>query len=512
MNTSTPTRRYYLRSSENTARSSVAVRLPFNDVVAPVPLRKRNSPTEQGRRHKRQRTQQSHGLPFKSPDCLHPPRQVHIENERIIINLPKRLSLETESPYGNFGKLPHDVVFQVLSRTPYTLLGRMAMTSTSWHDAVLSYVKSGSFRLRWIADVENSPDSSSSKIRSEDLYFSMGTLIKYLTANDEWSTRLECLKAMFTMSYEIGSPIAGLGKMIYAFALRPDEQIDFSEIEDIVKMVLSVAGCLRDEIISAMRRSDFERNLGNREHLHVWFYEMELRKRITSLFLNNGSMDPAYGLNKFFLSCLMKILKEIDAVLPTSIFFLLFAPTTLHENDEVIHWHRLSEISVMTSEEARQLRPLARALYGLLQCRKLSIECPWSKNTVFNLMEEITTYPTPWSMNTFVSLHILEPDLVPIGVIARMNRSHEEEAGDIICTMKMLLHRWSMDVIGVMERAIEVIKLNLRAPQRHCLFDQCWKWHVRNMDELRERFGPTSDMRTELESQMEVMPLLTGLL
>lgn len=512
MDTSTPKRRYYLRSSGRVGAPNVAARLSFDDGNPQVPLRKRNSQTEEITSHKRQRTQQSFGPPFKSPNCVQQPRQVLVQDQREIVQLPRRLSLEPEGPFGNFGRLPNDVVLHILKNTSYNLLGRMAMTSTSWHEAVTSYVKSGSFRLRFIKDIENTPDSADIKPSFDNIFFSMGTLIKYLTVNCEFSGRLAHLESVLTLAYEQGASIAGLGKMIHAFALRPDEEVNMTEIECIVSLVFSIVGSLKDELSGVIKRPDVERNLESRENLHIWFYEMELRNRVQALFLQNGSLDPAYGLNKFFLSSLMKVYKDSEGILPTSLFYLLFSPTIIHENEEVIHWHRLSQLSVMTFDDALELKPFSRALYGLLQCRKLNNTAPWSKNAIFNLMEEVTTYPAPWSMNTFVTLHVLEPELVPIGVVARMNRNHEDEAGDMICTMKMLLHRWNLDVFGIMESIIDIIKNALKNGQRRCLFDRCWDWHQRNLDELRDRFGPFADIRAEIESQIEVMPVLMALL
>ncbi|EFP01000.1 CRE-PROM-1 protein [Caenorhabditis remanei] len=516
MDSSTPKRTYYLRSTDRAAQAFPTPKKPSStatDKNVRISLRKRNTPTEGGRGQKRQRTLQSHGPPFKSPECINPPKKTVNEEQRVIVSLPARMSLEMETPFGNFGKLPTDVVFQILTRTPYTLLGRMSMTSTSWNRTVVSYMKTGSFRLRWITDIENSQDSFNNVTPGSDsLYFAMGALIKFITANDKWSTRLHCLRTFLALSYEVGAPIAGLGKMINAFAIRPDEEVMMDQIDDIVDMVFSVVGSLKDELNSVLVRPDVERQLENRDNLHVWFYEIELRRRTLALFLNNGTADPALGLNKYFLSSLMKIFKDLRGAMPTALFYLLFSPTIFHENEEVIDFHRLSQISVLDMEDTVELKQFTRAIYALLRCKQLNNSVPWSKNTVFNLMEEITTYPNPWSMNTFVSLHVLEPELVPIGVVARMNRNHEDEAGDMICTMKMLLHRWNMDVQGVMENAIEAIKAALCPIQRRTLFDRCWDWHQRNIDDLRVRFGPYSDIRAEIESQIEVMPVLMKLL
>lgn len=69
-----------------------------------------------------------------------------------------------------------------------------------------------------------------------------------------------------------------------------------------------------------------------------------------------------------------------------------------------------------------------------------------------------------------------------------------------------------MDVHGVMDRVMENIKSGLKQPQRRCLFDRCWDWHQKNIDELRGRVGRFGDIRAEIESQIEFMPVLMKLL
>lgn len=69
-----------------------------------------------------------------------------------------------------------------------------------------------------------------------------------------------------------------------------------------------------------------------------------------------------------------------------------------------------------------------------------------------------------------------------------------------------------MDVYGVMESIIDTIKAVLKPYQRRILFDRCWDWHQRNIDEHRNQMGHFSDIRAEIESQIEVMPVLMKLL
>uniref|UniRef100_A0A8R1DUW4 FBXO47 ARM repeats region domain-containing protein n=1 Tax=Caenorhabditis japonica TaxID=281687 RepID=A0A8R1DUW4_CAEJA len=498
----TPSRRIYnLRSAHRTA-------------TPPLPLRKRVSGfSNDGKAQKRKRTQQSIGPAFTSPDPVNPPRNAQIEEQRVFPSLTKRLSDLQEKPYGRFGRLPTDVIFQIMHRTPYHLLGSMAMTSNAWMEVVYAYVGSGSFRVRCLSDITNVANHVMESNRlSRDPFYSMGKLVRRMTFKHDWHARLALLQSFLEMFIEVGVSEFGLGRLIRAFAECSDEDIVTDQIDDLVTMVLSVVPTLRIDLDNVIKRADEDRQLGGLENLNILQTEFETRTRTIALFLSNGSGDPSFGLNKFFLSSLMKVFKIRHDSLPTSLFYLLFAPTTIYQNSEVVNWHRLSQISVSSLDDAQELKPLSKALYALLLCRNLKNALPWTRNTIFNLMEEVTTYPSPWSMNTFVSLQVLEPELVPIGVIARMHRNHEDEAGDMICTMKMLLFRWEMDVIGVMERVMETIKTGLKTGQRRSLFDRCWEWHQKNIDDLRRRVGRFSDIRAEIESQIEVMPVLVKLL
>ncbi|CAB04206.2 FBXO47 ARM repeats region domain-containing protein [Caenorhabditis elegans] len=508
MDKSTPRRTYNLRSADRTTQNSPVSRQSLeNHRNASVSLRKRNSATEERCSRKRRRTQQTHGLPFSSPDAINHQRAFHLDEHKVCSKLTTRLSIEVETSYGSFGKLPYDAVIHILTRTPYNLLSRMVMTSSCWNQTIGAYMRSGAFRRRWLLDIDIAPSS-----KPLDPFFDMGKLVRCLTINYEWKARLDCLKSFMTLAYESGALIAGLGKMIHAFTNRPDEDIVLEQIDDIVAMLLALVSGLKDDLSAVLFTPETDRELEELDNMPILREEMKLRKKTLNLFLNNGSSDPAHGVNKYFLSSLMKVFKTAHNALPTALFYLLFSPTTIQDDEEVIHWHRLSLLSVVTSEEAEELKPLSRAMCALIQCRNLKHVLPWSKNTIFNLMEEITTYPNPWSMSTFVALNVLEPELVPIGVVARMNRNHEDEAGDIICTMKMLLHRWDMDVYGVMESIIDTIKAVLKPYQRRILFDRCWDWHQRNIDEHRNQMGHFSDIRAEIESQIEVMPVLMKLL
>lgn len=207
---------------------------------------------------------------------------------------------------------------------------------------------------------------------------------------------------------------------LFQFVVRPDEDIELKVIDDIVDMCFTVIDDLRDDLNGVLARTESDRQFTGIENMDIMYSELEvrvtflteqtchfqIRKKTLALFLNFGSTDPAFGLNKYFLGSLMKMFKFLHGALPTALFYLLFAPTTVHNNcgkiwiyhfshtsfsSEVINWHRLSQVSVTSLEDAQELKPLSRALYALLTCRNLKSAMPWTKNTIFNLMEEVTS-------------------------------------------------------------------------------------------------------------------------
>lgn len=150
MDKSTPRRTFNLRSADRTTQNSPVSRQSLeNHRNASVSLRKRSSTsslqriqseftftdsaTEERCSRKRRRTQQTHGLPFSSPDAINHQRAFHLDEHskkitsilqhtflipEVCSKLTTRLSIEVETSYGSFGKLPYDAVIHILTRTP----------------------------------------------------------------------------------------------------------------------------------------------------------------------------------------------------------------------------------------------------------------------------------------------------------------------------------------------------------------------------------------------------------
>ncbi|KIH52649.1 hypothetical protein ANCDUO_17248 [Ancylostoma duodenale] len=52
----------------------------------------------------------------------------------------------------------------------------------------------------------------------------------------------------------------------------------------------------------------------------------------------------------------------------------------------------------------------------------------WSQHDVFNVIEELSTTPEPWSFENFVSLLLFRPALIPISLTARLEHNYADEA------------------------------------------------------------------------------------
>ncbi|KJH39662.1 hypothetical protein DICVIV_14456, partial [Dictyocaulus viviparus] len=114
----------------------------------------------------------------------------------------------------------------------------------------------------------------------------------------------------------------------------------------------------------------------------------------------------------------------------SKLLMVLFGPTTTILGETVIDWRLLCENVIVSRDLADVLlKPLSDVLYLLLKTINWDDEnyC-WSQHDVFNVIEELSTTPEPWSFDNFVCLLLHRPSLIPISLIARMNHNYADEA------------------------------------------------------------------------------------
>ncbi|KAJ1353495.1 hypothetical protein KIN20_010133 [Parelaphostrongylus tenuis] len=140
----------------------------------------------------------------------------------------------------------------------------------------------------------------------------------------------------------------------------------------------------------------------------------------------------------------------------SKLLMILFGPTTTVSNETVIDWRLFCDNVIASQQLAKAIvKPLSDVLYLLMTTQNFyDKRYRWSQYDVFNVLEELSTIPEPWSFDNFVYLLLYRPQLIPISLVARMNHSYIEEACLMFNSFMTISYRWNMNLDEVVRQPL----------------------------------------------------------
>uniref|UniRef100_F1KZT4 F-box only protein 47 n=1 Tax=Ascaris suum TaxID=6253 RepID=F1KZT4_ASCSU len=399
-----------------------------------------------------------------------------------------------ENPLGIFATLSPDIFLTIIDRIPVARLATLAETSLEMNSLLRCYATSGTAGKRFIKETAVTGVPLNVQMTNEDPFYAWGMLLKSVTITDSASKRIDYF-GVFYARYRNRCDEAGWGRCIMAFLT----QWDFCECARLLHSLFKTTE-------SGLYRAILE-TLDEPDGLHP-DKEMKIRRRLKNLFLSHQYPDIRDA--SFWLSAILRM--HLNTTKQAKLLYILFGPTRLNDFlEEVIDWHDLCEIPVSTLVTSKQkLGPLSDALLTLMQTRCLgSSEFVYNEADMFNLLEELTTYPQPWPFENFVALLLNRTALIPIALAFRMMHGYGEEAGQMFNAMRSLLYRWHLPVVRCLERPMRQTMITLERFQRVALmrsilmaqFDAA----VEHLDELP---GRQQEFLEELQATAVTSPLL----
>ncbi|KAK6054306.1 hypothetical protein COOONC_08191, partial [Cooperia oncophora] len=156
------------------------------------------------------------------------------------------------------------------------------------------------------------------------------------------------------------------------------------------------------------------------------------------------------------------------------------------------------------------VKPLSDVLHILLKTKLLdSEEYLWSQHDVFNVIEELTTSPEPWSFDNFVSLLLHRTALIPVSLVARMNHNYSDEACLMFLCFMTTSYRWNMNVYEVIHQPILQTMRALTRERGREFYDNICDQYANMVKQLSSRGqGGAQDLRILMAAHAEVSPLL----
>ncbi|CAI4224161.1 unnamed protein product [Auanema sp. JU1783] len=465
-----------------------------------------------GKRQKRGNT--IVGAKFKSPVEKYPETPVATEyfsedeasTENGVMLCCESLTNALPSALGIFDQLPPSLFLTVIEKLSVPRLVTLSLSSHEWSDRIVAYMGTESYRNRLTREYREFLSNRSLPYTSRDPFHTFGELLKATSVCQSTAVRISKLVTFIEKCSDTVNDFQGWGRFIHTICTK----WAFTECAKVVRAVLRMDNCKIEKLIRQMIIAPY----GSDSRL-----EMKVRRMLRGLFLDSIMIAEKlsdHGVEKeksFWLSALLRT--QLSANHQGRLFLVLF--NSLEKNDngsEFINWRSLVDIAVTSWSDAEErLKPMADALYTLLKTRKLKDGLfGWNENEVFNMIEEITTFPEPWSFDNFVMLLTHRPYLIPISVCARIRHGYDDEAGSIVNSIKVLLYRWGIDIQSILRVPLMYCMNTMNLEQRRQLYKSIYAAHVRQFHEYlahSDTRAGLGNLQLEINSHAALTPVLS---
>ncbi|CAJ0918558.1 unnamed protein product, partial [Mesorhabditis belari] len=366
---------------------------------------------------------------------------------------PKKCKVATENQTKAWAPIQAKKVLGILSELPPILypdffehlsadeLFKLSMLSMDLYGLVTDFIFSGAFLVKLLREIE---DLSAPEVYQRDqrnVAYNYGRLLKMATVLKTSEERIKFLVKLMEAGLE-ESNMSAWGMILTTYS----DYWEFTECSRLLDAVLDIHdGTLRKLVAEVMVSSD-----GKQPEL-----EMQVRLAIRGLFLDMQYSDQAAS--AFWLAAVLNKLTTPEY--RPKFFMLLFLDPVEANGKKTLDWRRMvTEVITSYYHSMRFISPLSKALTRLLStaehltrpCRALA----YTRSMMFNLVEEITTYPEPWSLDTYTALHVHEPSLISLSIEMRMQQQLYAESGNILSQVKNMAVEWSLPIEKVVEEPI----------------------------------------------------------
>ncbi|VDK63657.1 unnamed protein product [Onchocerca ochengi] len=364
--------------------------------------------------------------------------------ENVAQVVPDAISI---TPLGIFRMFPLELLYATFDYIPGLLISvlqlkQLSLSSSTLNIKIRKYISLASARRRFFtetakvydADLESAHDPfhswgqfglSMKRISCILLIINeLGILLKACTIVMSYHGSQVFLGKFFNKNKDVRNWY-GWGRFFMAFC----KGWTYNECEELFRAVMRFTG------LNSILNRTMSGKVKNHTHL-----EIELRVRLRGLFLSYyGKNDECYG---FWNSLILRTQKTVAQ--QGKLFMIIFGPLKLDENNrEVIDWELLSNNTI---EDHRLCKEIIGPMSFSIHCMVVNdlMEYAWSDYHIFNLIEEITTAPHPWTLDNFAAFLALRPKLIHIALLARITHGHQEEAAHLFHAINSVLHQWGI--------------------------------------------------------------------
>lgn len=411
-------------------------------------------------------------------------------------------ALHPPTPLGFFGELSPSLYHYMFHGIDVSCLVSLCMTSSAVSTHLLNYVQSNIYiqRLHNEGNDFTTKEGLSRKLlfTRYDPFYCHGKLLKAVSICFPTSKRVTLLKRFCERAISHGINLHGLGRIIHTMC----HKWAFSECAKVLHAILELNDCRLKKAL---------KQISEGEPGSLPKVEMEVREFIRSLLLTGR--DARYeGADVEWIFWISAVIRTFTEPMSQSrLLMVLFGPTVELNGEVAVDWRLFCEHVVTSLELAETIvKPLSDVLHLLLKTNRLErTEYVWTQHDVFNVIEELSTSPEPWSFDNFVSLLLQRPALIPVSLVARMNHEYTEEACLLFISFMTMAHCWNMNVYEVLHQPIIQAVRSLSRERAREFFEKVCDLYANQLKDFSSRGRDGArDLRSLLDAYGEIAPIL----
>ncbi|VDN53341.1 unnamed protein product [Dracunculus medinensis] len=336
-------------------------------------------------------------------------------------------NVQIKTQLGMFTILPRELILVFFDHIPTNYLVKLSVLSKCFNELVLSYTLSGGATLRFTRESKRLL-TDEEKMSGKDPFHCL--ILKSVTITFHSVKRRAYLRQFFHKNKVIND-CYGWGRLFISFC----GNWHFAECDKLMHDIMEFDNGFLKKLLHRVLTG----KVGEFPDC-----EILVRRHLRGFFLDHEFKDPRDSI--FWLSALIGCHDPIAR--RSRLLMILYGPTKFVNEKETIDWDILSNTTLRNFfESSEKIGPLSLSLSRIMtsECIQFN-KYIWSENDLFNLMEDMTTSPEPWTLDNFVALLAHRPALIPVAFINRAIHGHTREIGQLFVQMKTVLYRWNINI------------------------------------------------------------------
>uniref|UniRef100_A0A914CES8 F-box domain-containing protein n=1 Tax=Acrobeloides nanus TaxID=290746 RepID=A0A914CES8_9BILA len=376
------------------------------------------------------------------------------------------------TPFGIFGRTPIEVMHLIFSYLTASQLSTLASCSKAYATEIYQFLLTKEAAQKFYNEAKSCENHGNNLQYHFCDYGHLINICGVILSSDQ---RTQLLLMFFHNTKELVENPHGWGRLFRTVTLKWSYEQRLQFFQSLIDFELR-------ELIDLVIKTPIDEAQDE---------QIEVRRKLRGYFLDVEFKDPKDA--AFWFSVVLRLQQR--AFDQAKLLLTLYAPVIKDgQGEERVDYRNLAEIDIVSAADAdHRLSQLSTAFGKLLHAIELDFspasfdygieQLRWSKPELFNLIEEVTTFPEPWPMQNFVAMLLQSHRLIPIAISYRILHGFGDEAGTIMFMLNTFALRWRPTSTVLVYNALKEVLKTLSSRNCALLFEKIMQEQIKYIQE-----------------------------